>query len=246
MLTASETVSIQPSEFILPSISLHQKARLLKHAEQVLINHHGMITKSGRNILHHTLQRKRKHIRLKHYPKGDRIDKQTGGQYFYHCHREDEQSEEHGHFHCFLRQHAIPSSIRPKALADWDKYQDNPMTHLVAIAMNRLGQPIRLFTVNRWVTEETWYSARNMSRLLKRFKMTLSDDPHWTVLDQWVENMLHLFSPQITWLYQQRDFNLRTLARQHPDTSVYENTQFEELSSISIDLATQIQWLMGH
>ncbi len=40
---------------------------------------------------------------MNHYPKGDRIDYDTGAQYFYHCHRESEETEEHGHFHCFLR-----------------------------------------------------------------------------------------------------------------------------------------------
>lgn len=238
-------MSINPSsDFVLPSLSPHQTARLLKRAEQVLTHHHKMLSKSGRNILHHTLERKRKHIRFKHYPQGDRIDKETGGQYFYHCHREDVLREEHGHFHCFLRQHAIPQSIRPKALKDWDKYQDNPMTHLVAIAMNRLGQPIRLFTVNRWVTEETWYSARHMSALCKRFKMNVSNNEHWQTLDQWVEGMIHLFHPQITWLHQQRDMYINTLKKKNPILNLYEAKEYEELSSIQIDLATQIQWLM--
>lgn len=246
MLTIPNTLRVKALPFTLPTLTPRQKARLLKRAEQVLVNHHQMISPPGRNILHHTLQHHDQHIRFQHYPKGDRIDKKTGGQYFYHCHREDTLSEEHGHFHCFIRQYGIPSYIKPKVLPDWDKYQQNPMTHLVAIAMNRLGQPIRLFTVNRWVSEETWYSSPNMSRLLKRFKMTLPEDPHWTFLDQWIEGMLHLFAPQITWLHQARDAHMIEYARQDASDNVYENRAYEEISSISIDLASQIQWLMGH
>ncbi len=245
MNTISEKREMKYASFNLPTLTLRQKNRLLKRAEQVLVNQHQMITLSGHNILHHTLQNHDKHIRFNHYPKGDRIDKKTGSQYFYHCHRENEESEEHGHFHCFIRQYGIPSYMKPKSLPDWDKYQNNPMTHLVAIAMNRLGQPIRLFTVNRWVSEETWYRAAHMSRLLNRFKMTLPEDQHWTILDQWIEGMLHLFAPQIYWLHQKRDEQMLTYTKQNLSDNIYENRAYEEISSIAIDLTSQIQWLIS-
>lgn len=239
LITPSHT-----TPFIQPALSRWKKSQLMKCAEQVLITQHQMLTKTGKNILHHTLQKKRKHIRFNHYPKGDRIDFKTGGQYFYHCHRENEESEEHGHFHCYLRQKSIPKHMKPTPLADWDKNQDSPMAHLIAIAMNRLGQPIRLFTVNRWVTSETWFDAKHVTNLVKRFKMTLSDDPYWQPLDQWVEGMLHLFAPQIAWLHQERDAKMAQYAQENPTDNIYENRAIEELSEISIDLQTQIQWLM--
>jgi hypothetical protein len=181
---------------------------------------------------------------MNHYPKGDRIDHATGAQYFYHCHREDMDKEEHGHFHCFLRYKHIPKRRKPTPLADWDKYINNPMTHLVAIAMNRYGQPIRLFTVNRWVTSETWYDAHHIPSFLKKFKMSLTDDPYWQVLDQWVDGILKIFSPQIAWLHNQRDKIMVKHALEHPHQNIYEDKTIEELSEISIDLKTQIQWLI--
>ena len=181
---------------------------------------------------------------MNHYPKGDRIDHGTGAQYFYHCHREDFDSMEHGHFHCFLRYKAIPTRIKPTRLPDWDKNIDNPMTHLVAIGMNCYGQPVRLFTVNRWITSEIWYDARHVPGFLKRFKMTLDDNPYWQVLDQWVEGILHLFAPQITWLHQQRDLAIEQLKKENPEQNAYENHAIEELSSIPIDLHSQVQWLL--
>lgn len=239
-------MSANPPEipFILPSLTPWRKSRLLRYAEQVLITQQQMQTTSGKNIIHYTLKKKRRHIRMNHYPKGDRMDLKTGGQYFYHCHREDEASSEHGHFHCFLRYTHIPKYLKPKPLPDWDKNLKNPYAHLIAISMNRCGQPIRLFTVNRWVTDETWYDAKHLPTLINRFKMTLTDDPHWQILDQWIEGMLHLFAPQIAWLHHQRDAAMKAYDQKNTDDNPYENNSIEELSEIAIDLKEQVQWII--
>ena len=233
------------TNFILPPLTPWRKSKLLGYAEQVLTAQQQMSTNKGKNILHYTLQKKRCHTRMSHYPKGDRIDHSTGSQYFYHCHRESTEREEHGHFHCFIRYKRIPKTYKPTPLADWDKYIDNPMTHLVAIAMDRYGQPIRLFTVNRWVTSEIWYDADYSPKFIKRFKMSLTDDPYWQVLDQWVDAMLHLFAPQIAWLHHQRDKAIAEHKLKNPDNNVYEDSNIEELSEITIDLKNQIHWILG-
>jgi hypothetical protein len=43
-----------------------------------------------------------------------------------------------------------------------------------------------IFTVNRWVTHEIWYDAHYNLNFIKRFKMSLSDDPFWKKIDQWI------------------------------------------------------------
>ena len=235
---------LENNPFTLPTLTQWQKAKLLAYAEKALLCQQKMTTKHGRNILHYTLQKERRHVGMDHYPKGDRIDHSTGAQYFYHCHRENEASNEHGHFHCFLRYKHIPKRLKPTPLKDWDKNIDNPMTHIVAIAMDRFGMPIRLFTVNRWISYEIWYDAKHVLNFIKRFKMTLADDAYWEVLDQWVEAMLHLFSPQIHWLHHQRDVFVKQQALALDD-NIYENRAFEELSELSIDLKSQIQWIIG-
>lgn len=229
-------------DFSLPELNSSKKKRLLDIASQVLQAQQQMMTTKNKNILHYTLQKKRRHIRMNHYPKGDRIDHQTGAQYFYHCHRENMESMEHGHFHCFMRYKNIPAYIKPSLLPDEDN--NSPMTHLVAIAMNKYGQPIRLFTVNRWVSSDIWYDAKHTSKFIKRFKMTLQDDPWWQILDQWVEGMMHLFAPQIEWLQLARDKTIHDNKQQHPDKDIYTNEDIEELSDIAIDLNQQIQWLL--
>lgn len=236
---------VADSKFVLPQLSRWHKKVYLSYAMQVLQAQQLMTTNKGKNILHYALKKKRHYKSWDHYPKGDRIDHKTGSQYFYHCHRENYESTEHGHFHCFLRYKHIPKSIKPAPLSDWDRYMDNPMTHLIAIGMNQIGQPIRLFTVNRWVTSEIWYAAEHTARFIKRYKMTLIDDPYWQVLDRWVEGILHLFMPQILWLHQERDKKMLHHQEKNPLENPFMDHGIEELSEISIDLKQQIEWIIA-
>lgn len=233
------------SDFFLPLLSDWHKKKYLAYATQVLEAQQRMMTSKGKNIVHYTLQKKRRHKKMEHYPNGDRLDRSTGAQYFYHCHREDFQTTEHGHFHCFLRYNKIPKHIKPTPLADWNLYMDNPMAHLVAISMNQLGMPIRLFTVNRWVTSDIWYDAVHTPKFIKRFKMTVDDDHYWQILDKWVEGIIHLFAPQIVWLHQERDKLIQAHQASDPHDNAYLNKDIEELSSIEIDLKQQIEWIIS-
>lgn len=238
---------MQVAQFQFPTLSPTHRARLLSSAKKALLAQSQMTTATGQHILHYTLGEHEKHFRMQHYPHGDRIDKHTGAQYFYHCHRENFEELEHGHFHCFMRYAQIPKRIKPAALPDWDKYIENPMTHLVAISMSQYGQPIRLFTVNRWISSEIWYDSKHIRTHLNRFKMSLTDSPYWQILDRWVESILTLFSPQIIWLHQQRDEMIQRLQSQRDPSStesIYEDRTIEELSSITIDTQTQIKWLL--
>jgi hypothetical protein len=230
--------------FTLPALTPWGKKQLLRYATRLLVAQQHMLAHNGNSILHYTLGQKKQHVSMSHYPKGDRIDYQTGAQYFYHCHRENFEREEHGHFHTFLRYKHIPKHIKPAKLPDWDKHIDNPMTHLVAIAMNRLGEPIRLFSVNRWISSEIWYDAKHAKTFTNRFKMTLTDDPYWQILDQWVEAVIHLFAPQITWVYNARDAAIKAHQQQNPGLNVYEHQGIEELSEININVQEHIQWIL--
>lgn len=215
------------------------------HAQRVLQAQQHIQSLDGKTILHYTLNGEPIHEHMSHYPPGDRIDHTTGAQYFYHCDRENQEEEEHGHFHCFLRHKQIPKHIKPTPLSDWDKYIDNPMTHLVAIAMNRFGQPMRLFSVNRWVTSEIWYDARHTSNFIRRYKMTKDDSAYWQILDQWVESMLRLFSPQIEWLNHQRDKVINSHITKNPKINPFNDPSIEVLTDIKIDVTQQIQWIIN-
>lgn len=130
-----ENYMLDIPQFRLPALTKYQKTKFLHYAQQVLEAQHHMMKQDVTNIIQYTLEDKNRHQSMAHYPKGDRIDHDTGAQYFYHCHREHFETEEHGHFHCFLRYKAISKRIKPTPLPDWDKNLDNPMTHIVAIAI---------------------------------------------------------------------------------------------------------------
>ena len=74
--------------------------------------------------------------------------------------------------------------------------------------------------------------------------MTKQDNLYWQVLDRWVEGIIHLFAPQITWLQQARDYQVIQHQLQNPGMNIYENHDFQELSSIPISLTDQVQWLL--
>ena len=231
-------------EFSLPQLTKYQHASYVRYAKQVLEAQQHMSSPEAQNIIRYTLENNSHHVQMTHYPQGDRIDRDTGAQYFYHCHRENFETEEHGHFHCYLRYPHISKRIKPLPLADWDKNMANPMTHLIAIGMNRYGQPIRLFSVNRWITDEICYEAKHTARFVKQFKMTKTDSYYWQNLDRWVEGMIHLFAPHIQWVNSARDMVLSNFQKLNPDCNVYEEQRFDVLSEMHINLNQHIQWIL--
>jgi hypothetical protein len=190
------------------------------------------------------------------YPGGEVYDPQTHVQYFYHAHpAADRAVREHGHFHTFLRAEGMPLGVAPLVLPETavaDAARPTPqaaplkhgardeVSHLVAIAVDSRGVPMRLFTTNRWVTGETWYRAEDVIRMLDRFTFGEVGGP--TVLNRWIGAMLALFRPQIVALLRQRDETV-TAWRWRRRTNVFEDIRLEITSSVEIDLGAQFAFL---
>jgi Domain of unknown function (DUF6969) len=191
-----------------------------------------------------------------HYPAGEIYDPQSHAQYFYHAHPAgDRPAREHGHFHTFLRAEGMPSGVTPLVLPETavaDAARPPPqaaplkhgardeVSHLVAIALDPRGEPIRLFTTNRWVTGETWYRAEDVVRMLDRFTIGEVGGP--AVLNRWIGAMLALFRPQIVALLRLRDETVMAWRRRRR-TNVFEDVRLEITSSIEIDLDAQLAFL---
>ncbi len=178
-----------------------------------------------------------------HYPAGDIYDPVSGAQYFYHAHGlpaeqvgEERKfhnflppveagahrpAREHGHFHTFLRP---AGSTTP--------------CHLIAIAMDYTGRPIRLFTVNRWVTEDGWAAATSLAAILDRFVVDLPRPSRW--VNRWLAALLRLFRPQIEDLLRQRDATIAGWRRKHPGVDAHTARELEILSQMEISLPAQI------
>jgi len=192
----------------------------------------------------------------RHYPAGEVYDPKSHAQYFYHAHpAADRIAREHGHFHTFLRAEGMPPGAAPLVLPETavaDAARPPPqaaplkqgardeVSHLVAIALDRHGEPIRLFTTNRWVTGETWYRAEDVIRMLDRF--TLGEVGRCAILNRWISAMLALFRPQIVALLTRRDETVMAWRRRRR-TNVFEDIRLEITSSVEVDLGAQFAFL---
>lgn len=195
-----------------------------------------VLKKAGLNIVGEILKGQGQFLQLNHYPSGDVYDRDAHSQYYYHAHR----AGEHGHFHTFLRQAGMPADVAPAPEAadrDWPSGKD-AQSHIIAVSMDRYGYPIGLFTTNRWVTGETWYSAADICRMLDRFAIDHAY-PSWPT-NRWLTAMLRLFLPQIEKLLHERDVRLKAWAAEHPDRDVFEDRELEVLSATDIDVDAQI------
>jgi hypothetical protein len=140
-----------------------------------------------------------------------------------------------------LPETAVADAARPTPQAAPLKHgARDEVSHLVAIALDSRGEPMRLFTTNRWVTGETWYRAEDVIRMLDRFTFGEVGGP--TVLNRWIGAMLALFRPQIVALLRQRDETV-TAWRWRRRTNVFEDIRLEITSSVEIDLGAQFAFL---
>jgi hypothetical protein len=187
-----------------------------------------------------------------HYPADDVYDGQSHAQYFYHVHPPAQRApREHGHFHTFLRAEGMPSGVAPLVLPETAVADATPapphaplkrgkrdeVSHLAAIALSAHGEPIRLFTTNRWVTGETWYRADDVIRMLDCFRVDAVDGP--ALLNRWVSALMALFRPQVVHLLRLRDDAVMGWRRRRR-ANVFEDARLEVTSSLDIDLDAQL------
>ena len=126
----------------------------------------------------------------KKYPAGLMQFNQTGWRAYYHCHPASRAGNhrfqgEHGHFHIFVRTQTEPET--------W--------SHVVALAMDNMGQPLGWFTVNQWVTGEAWQSAR----LLARYLNEIPFDSQTSLVERWILSILALSRITVSAVLHERD-----------------------------------------
>lgn len=213
--------------------------RMIAAGEDV-VECHRILARTGGNLVGELLRDIETFFEWDHYPDGDVYDTDSHSQFYYHAHPQELRGGEHGHFHTFLRPLGMPKGIRPVALPDYEKSADenDALSHLIAISMDKFGVPIRLFSTNRWVTGETWYTADSVSTMIDHFLIDHAQ-PSWPV-NRWVSGMVILFQPQIVALLRARDKNVDAWAAQHPDRNVYEDRDLEVTSVVDISIDDQI------
>ena len=210
----------------------------MREAGAAILGSYRALEKAGANLVGQCLANQGTFFELEHYPKGDVFDEETASQYYYHAHRPE--SGEHGHFHCFLRHEGMPESMEPVPYSgEADRPEgEEALCHLIAISMNGQGFPTHLFTTNRWVTDETFYSAADTLELVDRFSV----DHVFPCLatNIWITSMLRLFWPQIRELLKARDEVIRKWALEHPGVDVFEDRGLDLTSIMEINVDEQI------
>lgn len=142
----------------------------------------------GLNLCQVALGGAKEFIEWQHYPKNDFVDDLHDYEFYYHSHSNEEMpSGEHGHFHLFKR-------------------NGQQFHHLLGIALNQQGLPVRLFTTNEWVTGEAIVDAHAVLHFISHFKMDVRG--RYATLYRWIESMLKLYKSEITDLIQLRDRRL--------------------------------------
>ncbi len=205
---------------------------------------HRVLAKTGDNVVGELLRNSGTFYEWDHYPKGDVYDQETHGQYYYHAHPPEQRfPDEHGHFHTFLRPRGMPAGIRPAPVAKRQAPADpdDALSHLIAISMDSRGLPVRLFTVNRWVTGETWYAAEDVVRMLPCFAIDHAR-PSWPV-NRWITGLVALYRPVVAQLLRRRDLAVQRWQQQRTPPDVFEDRELEVTSYLDIDLQADVRRL---
>jgi hypothetical protein len=227
----------------------------MERAAAAIADCHRQLAAENRNILGEIAPATGAIEAWRHYPAGDAYDPASHAQYFYHAHPPDgRQPREKGHFHTFLRAEGMPAGVAPLVLPEAAVADAAPppqaapvhrgsraeVSHLVAISLDAEGEPIRVFTTNRWVTGETWYRAEDVLAMLDRFTFAASAPA--PLCDRWLVAVMALFRPQIAAVLRERDLTVMAWRRRRR-ASVFEDPRLEITSSLDIDLEAQLAFL---
>lgn len=241
----------QPAAIDFSTLSLTE-LQVMSAAGRDIRECYRVLAKTGDNIVGEALRDQGIFREWDHYPRDDVYDPVTHAQFYYHAHPAGQRAwAEHGHFHNFLRPRGMPRGVKPADVPPPGEPAETPpdekpvpadnvaLSHLIAISMDPIGVPIRLFTTNRWVTGETWYGAAEVGAMLDYFVVDHTR-PSWA-LNRWISAMFRLFRPQMIELLHARD---RTIAVWRPKHgmahSVYDDRSLDVTSTMAIDIDRQI------
>jgi hypothetical protein len=197
----------------------------------------GVLKQEGLNLVSAILRDQGPFYEMNHYPDDDVFDPESASQYYYHAHREGE----HGHFHTFVRRRAMPDMMRPAA--GFQRSEPLPpekdeLAHLVCISMDVYGLPQGLFAVNRWVSDETWYSAGETVALVDKFLVGHAF-PHFAV-NQWLSAFVALCRPQVEALLHHRDAVIEAWRNEYPERDVLEDRELEMTGYLPVEMSQLI------
>lgn len=146
-----------------------------------------VLAKDGLTVLSETLRGAETINAWAHYPPEDVFDPASNAQWYYHCHPAEDDSIEHGHFHCFLRPQGATG----------------PIHHLAAVGVDAMGRLLRIFTVNQWVVGDDWAGAEATVAALAKFDVQMPRPSY--LVNRWLTAVLVAHEAEIIELILERD-----------------------------------------
>lgn len=167
----------------------------------------------------------------KKYPPGLLQFNDSGWRAYYHCHPASRAGNhrfkgEHGHFHLFVRLKKASGSDQ----AQW--------AHLAALAMDNMGQPLGCFTVNHWVTGESWASSKVLNKKLENIPILDIDKNKYTLVERWLLSFMAACSDKIRTILHQRDELLQQKQSERTASDVKADKDIYLLSEIPVNIRT--------
>jgi hypothetical protein len=157
------------------------------------------------------------------YPENKLIFNNGEWRAYYHRHAPPYRFEnEHGHFHIFHRLNS-------------DKW-----THIAALSIDSQGQAQKWFVTNRWVTNEAWQDAGRF----REFFSKEPEDKSILLVERWLLAMLMLFQEEIQSLLEQREQQVKKLAKQSSFNEVLEDRRFYILAEMDIQLQDKLAYVL--
>ena len=143
----------------------------------------------------------------------------SGIRAYYHCHSWSSPPEgEHGHFHIFV------------------KTRDENWTHVAGLSMDSDGQPLQWFTVNHWVTGESWKDPVEIIDALAAVR----ESDNWLLTEQWLWQMMRFYFSTLKILLIDRDETLVKFLSCMKRDELFQDREIYILSRHGVDLLNDI------
>lgn len=143
---------------------------------------------------------------------------------YYHFHADQPRAgTEHGHFHVFVR---APET--PDGAVKW--------AHLAGLGMDHLGQPMRWFSVNGWVTDDAWMSRAWLCEQMQ----ALSQEPSGELVADWLAAMIATYADAIDELLGERDDAIAQAASERAQGEVLRDRALYTLAESPLDLSCDL------
>jgi hypothetical protein len=197
-----------------------QDQSTLYMAAQEIITVQTSYAKKGISLAQAALCGSKNYVEWQHYPKNDLVDSDSGYEFYYHSHSSEEMpSGEHGHFHLFKR----------------DQNHLEKFHHLIGIALDGKGLPVRIFTTNQWVTGESMAKAPMVLKYLKEFNFSTKGKA--SPVAMWISSFVKLFYCEMEKLILKRDQKIDQLSiKMGKRSKAFESKRHSVITQRKIDL----------